>query len=265
MMKADLHVHSRFCDGKNTPEEMVLSAIEKGMDCIGFTGHSYTPFETEYCMSPEGTVRYRAELDRLREKYAGQIRILTGIEEDYYSGDDPLDYDYMIGSVHYLKCGDHYMPVDGGRELLIQGIRDYFHGDALAMAEKFYETAADVVRKTGCDVIGHFDLVTIFNEEEPYLDTGDPRYRAAWMKAADTLLQTGRPFEVNLGAIARGYRKNPYPSCEIREYLSARGGKLFLTGDSHRADTLMYRFEDYRSLETVDVETVIRGFARNRH
>ena len=28
----DLHMHTTFCDGKNTPEEMVLSAIDKGLE-----------------------------------------------------------------------------------------------------------------------------------------------------------------------------------------------------------------------------------------
>ena len=265
MIRADLHVHTTFCDGKNTAEEMVLAAIEKGMDVIGFSGHSYTPFELGWCMSPEGTVRYREELERLRGKYADKIRILTGIEEDYYSDDDPADYDYMIGSVHYLKCGDAYLSVDGGRERLLKGVDEYFGGDTYAMAEQYYETAADIVRKTGCDIIGHFDLVSIFNEENPYLDIQDPRYRKAWRKAVDVLLETGRPFEVNMGGIARGYRKEPYPSDEIRTYIRDHGGKLFLTGDSHRKETLMYRFEDFRAYETVDAEDVIRGFRRIRH
>ena len=42
MILTDLHVHTNYCDGKNTPEEMVLAAIEKGMECIGFSVHSYT-------------------------------------------------------------------------------------------------------------------------------------------------------------------------------------------------------------------------------
>ena len=32
MIYSDLHMHTVFCDGKNTPEEMVLSAIDKEMD-----------------------------------------------------------------------------------------------------------------------------------------------------------------------------------------------------------------------------------------
>ena len=29
-MKANYHTHTVFCDGKNTPEEIILAAIEKG-------------------------------------------------------------------------------------------------------------------------------------------------------------------------------------------------------------------------------------------
>ena len=39
--KQNLHTHSTFDDGKNTIEETVLSAIEKGFDSIGFSGHAY--------------------------------------------------------------------------------------------------------------------------------------------------------------------------------------------------------------------------------
>ena len=49
-MKRDFHVHTTFCDGINTPEEIVISAISRGMDKIGFSGHSYTFFDEEYCM-----------------------------------------------------------------------------------------------------------------------------------------------------------------------------------------------------------------------
>ena len=312
MIRADLHVHSTYCDGKNTLEEMVQAAVCMGMDCIGFTGHSYTPFELTYCMSQEGTVQYREELARLREIYGDRIRILTGIEEDYYSEDDPADYDYVIGSVHYIRHEQSapavketmkqnsvngqdtsgtgasgiesdkeqdisgmgapsggsqavYLPVDDTREIQLADIDQYFGGDVYAYAERYYELVSDIVRKTDCDIIGHFDLVTKFNEKDPYIDTKHPRYRAAWQKAADILLTTGKPFEINTGAISRGYRTEPYPSREIREYLRDHGAKLFLTGDSHAADTLMYRFGDFREYENVETEEVIRGFRRNKH
>ncbi len=38
-MLANYHTHTTYCDGKNTPEEIVLCAIEKGFTSIGFSGH----------------------------------------------------------------------------------------------------------------------------------------------------------------------------------------------------------------------------------
>ena len=40
MINSDFHTHTNLCDGRNTPEEMVLAAIARGMDCIGLSGHA---------------------------------------------------------------------------------------------------------------------------------------------------------------------------------------------------------------------------------
>ena len=77
-------------------------------------------------------------------------------------------------------------------------------------------------------------------------DESHPRYVAAWQKAADALLKTGKSFEINTGAISRGYRVTPYPSPDILAYLKARGAKLFLSSDSHAANTLCYQFDKWQ-------------------
>ena len=103
----DLHMHTRYSDGKDTPEEMILAAAEQGMTSAGISDHSHT--EGDECgMTPEGTIAFRAEMDQLKRKYAGKIRVLCGLERDYYS-DDGLDYDYVIGSVHFLRMGEWFM------------------------------------------------------------------------------------------------------------------------------------------------------------
>ena len=90
MIPSNYHTHTHFCDGKNSPEEMVLQAIRLGCPELGFSGHSYLPFGTDYCMTPEKTRQYQAEIRRLQEKYAGQIKILLGIEQDYFSETLPI-------------------------------------------------------------------------------------------------------------------------------------------------------------------------------
>ena len=245
MIKKELHTHTTFCDGKNTAEEMVKAAIEKGFETIGFSGHSYTFFDERYCMSKAGTRQYQAEIARLKAQYKEKIQILCGTEQDYYS-DMPTDgYDYVIGSVHYIYVNGHYIPVDETPEILTAAAKEYFGGDMLALCERYFETVADVVEKTGADIIGHFDLITKFNENGALFDTANERYIRAWQHSADKLLKTGVPFEINTGAIARGYRTSPYPAPDIIAYLKAHGAAFILSGDAHSTEGIGYRFEEY--------------------
>ena len=247
MPLADYHVHTVFCDGKNTPEEVVKAAIEKGMDAIGFSGHSHTAFDASWCMSVDGTAAYRKEIARLKKAYAGKIKIFCGVEQDYFSDASTEGYDYVIGSVHYLCVNGEYIPVDESAEDLKAAAEKQFGGDMMALCEKYYRTAANVCEKTNCDIIGHFDLITKFNNGGALFDENDPRYIAAWQKAADKLLRSGKVFEINTGAISRGYRTQPYPSADIRSYIKAKGGTFILSGDSHSADTLCFQFDRWNS------------------
>ena len=246
MIRGDFHLHTSFCDGKNTPEEMVRAALDMGMEAIGFSGHSRTGFDESWCMTKAGTAAYRREIARLKEKYAGQIAVFCGLERDYYADAadaDPADYDYVIGSVHYLCINGSYLPVDESREILLEAADTWFHGDIYGLIEAYYRTVDRLCETPGCSVIGHFDLISKFNEDETLFDSKDPRYIAAWQGAADVLLRHQVPFEINTGAISRGYRTAPYPSAEIRQYLLDRGGRFLLSSDAHSAAHLCFQFE----------------------
>ena len=238
----DLHMHTTWSDGKNTPEEMVQEAIRRGLETVGISDHS----SGDPCgMTLEQSVEYRAEIARLKEKYAGQIRVLCGLERDYFT-DDFADYDYTIGSVHWLAMPDgHRVPIDYMAEKLREGAEKYFGGDFYALAEAYYAMVAKVVEVTKCDIIGHFDLITKFIEQDPAFDTNHPRYVKAWQQAADELLKTGKPFEVNTGAISRGYRTTPYPAKEIRDYIREHGGKLIMSSDAHAKENIAFRFDEW--------------------
>ena len=241
-MLQDLHMHTIFSDGKNTPEEMVQEAIRRGLDTVGISDHS----SGDPCgMTLADSVRYREEIARLKRKYAGQIRVLCGLERDYMT-DDFADYDYTIGSVHWLSMPDGpHVSIDWTAEKLRAGAGKYFGGDMIALAEAYYATVSRVVEVTRCDIIGHFDLVTKFIEVDPSFDLRDPRYVRAWQRAADILLQTGKTFEINTGAISRGYRTDPYPAAEIRQYIRVHGGKMILSSDAHQKENICFQFEKY--------------------
>lgn len=246
----DLHIHTTFSDGRNTPEEVVLAAIAKGMTALGFSDHSYTHFDTAYCIPKEQIPAYRASIATLKQKYAGQIEIRCGIEQDFYSEESTDGYDYVIGSVHYVKVGEAHLPVDESKERLLDAVHRHFGGDIYALIEAYYETVSQVAKKLHPSIIGHFDLISKFNEGGTLFDESHPRHIAAWKAAADKLMAAGIPFEINTGAISRGYRTAPYPAAPIREYLRARGARFLLSSDSHRADTLCFGFAAYANEQT---------------
>ena len=253
-MLSDFHVHTCYCDGKDSPSEIVKEAISLGMKRLGFSGHSYTAFDTEYCMSLDGIQRYKDEIDSLKEEYSGQIEILCGIERDYYSDIETEGFDYVIGSVHYVNVDGEFLPIDESPEAFAELIHRC-NDDPYDMAERYYALVADVVKKTNADIIGHFDLITKFNEGGKFFDEDNLRYFSACNVALDTLLKTGRPFEINTGAISRGWRKTPYPSERILSYIASHGGSVILSSDSHEKSTLMYKF--------AECEELVRKFGLN--
>jgi len=242
----DLHVHSTFSDGKNTPEEIVLAAIGKGMKRLGISDHSYTFFDESYCVPQKRIAEYKACIAALKEKYADKIELLCGIEQDIFSSEPTDGYDYVIGSVHYIFINGEYISVDHTEEILRDAVNRHFGGDFLAFAEAYWATAAQIAEKTGADIIGHLDLISKFNEGNRLFDESDPRYVATATAAVDKLLQSGKPFEINTGAISRGYRTAPYPAAFLQEYIRNHGGRFVLSSDSHSAETLMFGFENCR-------------------
>ncbi len=244
----DLHVHSVFSDGKDEPRDIVLAAIEKGVKTLGFSDHSYTEFDERYCIQRDKQAEYMKTVNDLKNEFSGKIKILCGTEQDFYSAAPTAGYDYVIGSVHYILKGGEYIPVDETADILKQAAKDYFSGDIMSLCEAYFEEVGEVYEKTKCDIVGHFDLITKFNEQEKLFDETDPRYINACKKAVDRIIKNCKVFEINTGAISRGYRTTPYPSDEIRDYIRQKGGKFILSSDSHQKETLCFEFDKFRSL-----------------
>ena len=317
-IKANLHTHTTWCDGKNTAEEMVRSAIESGFNVLGFSGHSYTSFDESYCMSRENTEIYRQEIRRLADVYRDRIRIFCGIEQDLFA-DDPATirtapgeasvpgeraYDYAIGSVHAVfkecspsqlesirsegypsgvilaepgnadpevqdaakddRCGVYYY-VDWEKETMHWAIDRLYGGDSLALAEDYFASVAQFADDPACQIVGHFDLLTKFEEQvaengdvvgvdgrgngeirvpEPLFDARHPRYLDAAGNAIFALAGAHKIFEINTGAMAKGYRTEPYPGGRLLELILQAGGRITVNSDCHAAGKLDYGFAE---------------------
>ena len=163
---------------------------------------------------------------------------------DYY-GDLPTEeYDYVIGSVHYFLIDGEYVGFDRNATTVRSVIDTYFGGDGLAYAKAYYRTLAELPSRGRIDVVGHFDLITKHAEKENFFDPDSADYRRYALEAMEALLPKIPLFEINTGAIARGYRTTPYPSAFLLKELRQRGGRILISSDCHDARYLAQGFRE---------------------
>jgi histidinol-phosphatase (PHP family) len=221
---------------------MLQRAIELGMREYGFSDHAPMIFPCSWAMKEEAVQSYKNIILDLKEKYKDQIKVYLGIELDYFST-LASGYDYTLGSVHYVEKNGVYLPLDESAEKTRENIEKYYNGDALAYCEDYYLLVGDLYNKTKCNIIGHFDLITKFNEIDPIIDTTHPRYVKAYTEALEKLKDTPVIYEINTGAISRGYRTSPYPSEEIMDLIATQGKPFVICSDTHSTSTIDFDLE----------------------
>lgn len=242
---SSVHVHSKLCDGKNTLDELAVTAWHAGLKTLGFSGHSHTPCDIEYCMTQSRTALYKAQVAKLKERYAGKLDILCGLEWDLFSDDDPTAYDYFIGSAHYVrgpKTGRYY-EIDFREADLAACIQDDFDGDGLAVVEAYFDNVRQVAEHKPT-ILGHIDLIKKINKGNKFFDETSPRYMAAARKALEAAAANGCVLEVNTSSVYRGYRDDFFPGEEILRAWKKLGGEVIITADAHEAKALTFGYEE---------------------
>ncbi len=241
MNYSNLHTHSVYSDGAHTPREIIEQAIAQNMTSIGISDHSYTFFDTRYCLAEEKNQQYINELRALKSEYANKIEVLVGIELDGFSkGYNKNDFDYVIGSCHYINFDGDYRSVDSSLDGVLDAIKTYCNGDPLHFARlyyKTYQTALDALRP---DILGHIDLVAKLG----VVDESLPEYQKMAIEALVNSLSHTNIIEMNTGAISRGYRKIPYPAPFLLKEIKERKANIILSSDSHSKDTLTFFFDE---------------------
>ena len=245
-MIQNMHTHSTFCDGKNTPEEMVKAAIECGFSSLGFSSHANTVFH-DSCEMHGKVEDYKCEICRLKALYKGQIDVYLGVELDPYSVGvmDMSGYDFRIASVHYATVQGEKICYDYSVAHSEDAIKRLCRGSGLEYARHYFDEMARMPEKLSADFVGHFDILTKYEEKAPHLfDTGATEYRKMALEALDAVREKFEFFEVNAGSIGRGYKKTPYPAPFILERMREIGCKMLITTDCHNKNLLTVGFDE---------------------
>ena len=131
----DFHLHSSFsADSDAAPASMIERAVALGLNGMCFTEHldlDCPPEGPDFALDLDA---YFPEIDRLKQRYRGQIRIGTGLEfgmqrphAAYFQGlirSHP--FDFVIGSVHFIDGKDPYYPSFFEKKSEEEAYADYF-------------------------------------------------------------------------------------------------------------------------------------------
>ncbi len=244
MIITDCHVHSDFSGDSQTPMEQTIErAIELGLKKICFTDHmDYDyPHLEDICFvfDPE---EYISRLERLKERYGKQIRILTGIElglqpqigEELDALMGSYHFDFVIGSTHVIDYMDPYYPRFWEHRTKEEGLLAYFRS---------ISQNCRLFRKH-FNIYGHLDYII------RYVPTADGKkadysyadYADILDEALRTIIDCGRGIEVNTSGLKYGTGYT-HPKAEILKRYRELGGDLITIGsDAHKPEHLAYDF-----------------------
>lgn len=251
---SNAHTHTLFCDGQNTPEEMLAAARKLGFVSLGFSGHGYQGFDPECSMSPETQRRYVETIRSMQKSCQDDSsfpRIWLGLEEDGMTPpaqrqQNRRDFDYVIVSSHYLTRDFEGQPVyvDGFPAMIREYVNKVLDGDFLAMVRQYYDIHVSALLSAKADIIGHFDLVRKYALSHNLFDENSPAYRRIAQDALEKAFPCGGLLEINTGAMARGKMDNPYPTRELLGAWHEMGGRITITSDCHMADKLDFAYPE---------------------
>ncbi|GMO50602.1 MAG: histidinol-phosphatase [Treponemataceae bacterium] len=253
-MITNYHTHTRFCDGKNSAQEMLESAIAHGIDILGFSAHAMYPFASFWHLAPRDYEAYAAEITRLKKTYAEKITVLLGYEVDYLppisvpdraryaaSGSSGGGADFLIGSVHYAAGGA--FSADGDVGEVADGIKRYFNGDGKEFVRAYYRSVRDMIQTCDFDIAGHIDVIRKRNGVLKFFDERDDWYMREIDETARTAAQKNIIVEINTGGIARAVIDDVYPSRDFLKLLKKYGVPVMINSDAHDADSICRAFD----------------------
>ncbi|MCQ2592285.1 MAG: histidinol-phosphatase [Treponema sp.] len=259
-MKINLHTHTTFCDGNNSPQEMIEAAIEKGFSVIGFSGHSLFPFARSWHIAPGNFENYVQTINSLAEKYAEKIQVLCGFEADFFPGVsiptkqqyELLKPDYLIGSVHYVVSEKGHYSVDNSVDKVRHNLIRLY-GDSKGNIDgkravcEYFEAQRKMLQVGDFDILGHPDVIRKRNDILHFFDDSESWYKEELKLTAKAAASSGVVVEINTGGLARGAIKDFYPSEYFLQCLFDNGVPVCINSDSHELNTLDFAFDEAAS------------------
>lgn len=258
LMKTQGRLQKRVQEGPFTVEWIDLyleEAIRKGIKEVGIVDHLYRFYEAKEYYEKYVDIG-ETKLGRLQKEWLDQVRVASihdftqaiqeakvrwkkrgvtlrlGLEADYFIGgerelEDLLalgDWDYVIGSVHFIDGWGFDNP----------DTKEYFENHELhTLYHTFFKTVEKAVRSGLFDMVAHLDNIKVFNyrlDENIQL----PYYE----KIARALVETNTATEINAGLYYRYPVREMCPSPLYLHVLAQHQVPISLSSDAHYPNDL---------------------------
>lgn len=250
-MLTDYHLHLRPDDPDTPPERFFTSenvdrylaaAADAGIVELGVSEHVYRFTQAlELWRHPFWQGEARDDLDAYCE-FVRTTPLRLGIECDFVPGAEDRtaslletrDFDYVVGSVHFVgeAAVDHEgWDVWEGR------------GDADEVWRRYFDALAECARCGLFDILAHPDLVKVWGRGRPLPDR-DPRF--FYEPAVEAIAESGIAVEVSTAGLRKPVAEI-YPAAPFVEMCRDAGASFALSSDAHRPEQVGFEYE--RALE----------------
>lgn len=256
-MLIDYHMHTPLCrHAEGEPEAYARRAIERGIHEIGFSDHAPMPphYDPDWRMTIEQFPEYVESVLRVRAEVP-QLSIKLGLEADYFPGTEDFvynvtnefDFDYIIGSVHYID--------DWGFDNAENKAR-FEKADLYEIYAQYFDRVRRLAETKLFDILGHPDLVKKFGHRpsRPIDDLVIP--------ALEAVRRAGMALDLNTSGLRYPCREI-YPSRRFLELARELDVPVTLGADAHRPEHVGEGFpEAVALLRSVGYSTIRRYSAR---
>ena len=224
----DYHMHTPLCGhAVGEPLEYAEQALKAGLEEIGFSDHAplVSHRDPKITMDLGELPLYYSMIETVQEECKGKLRIKMALEADFIPGFeaktkkilDDYPYDYVIGSVHFIKNWGFDNPDERGQwneQDVNQVYHDYFDLLRQSAQTKFF------------NIMGHVDLVKKFGNRATEDMTKEVQETAEVFKAYSVAV------EINTSGLRKPV-KEMYPSLPYLKIYCQAGVPLTFGSDAH--------------------------------